>query len=75
VIAHAGGWDELLLAAAAVILVLMLRPRRRGGGEPTGPGPCLYCDMDLPVGTERCPLCGFRVPRARATGSPTGGGR
>jgi hypothetical protein len=75
VIAHAGGWDELLLAAAAVILVLMLRPRRRGGGAPPDPGPCLYCDLALPAGVERCPRCGFRVPRARATGSPIGGGR
>ena len=74
-IAHAGGWDELLLAAAAVILVLMLRPRRREGTEPAGPGPCLYCDLELAAGTERCPRCGFRVPRARATGSPTAGER
>jgi hypothetical protein len=75
VLAHAGGWDELLLGAAAVILLLMLRPRRRVDGNEPADGPCLYCGLDLPAGFERCPRCGFRARRAPATGSPTAGER
>ena len=73
VLAHAGGWDELLLAAAAVILVVMLRPRRREGSVSVAEGPCLDCGRHLRAGTKRCPECGFRPPRA--TSSPTDAAR
>jgi hypothetical protein len=74
VLAHAGGWDELLLAAAAITLLVMLRPRRRGGAA-VAEGPCLYCGRHLRAGTDRCPGCGFRPPRAPATLSPTDAAR
>jgi hypothetical protein len=71
VLAHQGGWDELLLAAGIVLAVLgtsAFRTRRRGRGAGAArarPGACPYCDAPLPPGTARCAECGFRVPSER----------
>jgi hypothetical protein len=69
VLAHQGGWDEMLVAAGLVLAVMgmgRLRRRReaRGGNGTTGPAPapdiCAYCGAPVPPGVERCPSCGFR---------------
>lgn len=61
-IAHAGGWDELLIAVGAVLVVVvprMISERRRRRREQTeAPGACLNCDAELPAEAERCPACG-----------------
>jgi hypothetical protein len=70
-IAHQGGWDELLLPALVVALVLavpMIRRRRRAAG-PTRPEPrverdpdaCAYCGAAVHEADQRCPACGFRL--------------
>lgn len=75
VLAHQGGWDELLLPALIVALVLAVpavrRRRRAEGDEPVqeeqSPGPekeaCSYCGDPVAQAGERCPSCGFRVRR------------
>ena len=67
-IAHAGGWDEILIPVAILGFLgyWLLRNRRvgesDGGGEPArGPSTCAYCDARIAAGVERCPTCGFRV--------------
>lgn len=73
-LAHEGGWDELLLAAGIVLAFLGASAwrgrRRRQGPGGTGapgmrPGVCPYCEAALPSGVGRCPACGFRVPERR----------
>jgi hypothetical protein len=70
ILAHQGGWDEMLVAAGLVLAVMgagRLRRRRgerRSGGRTPhrdGVDRCAYCDEPLPEGAERCPACGFRV--------------
>jgi hypothetical protein len=70
VLAHQGGWDELLIAAALVAGVLgVSRLRRRGRtaerSAPPEPDPaaCAYCGAHLEAGDERCSSCGFRARR------------
>jgi hypothetical protein len=76
-LAHQGGWDEMLLAAALVLLMLgVSRWRRRGTAgrpargveiaapEPPDPDACSYCGDALEPEAERCPSCGFRVRRS-----------
>ena len=74
-LAHQGGWDELLLPALVVALVLLVpalrRRRRAGSDEPAEEGPrvghepgtCSFCGGRVAPTDERCPACGFRVTR------------
>ena len=70
ILAHQGGWDEMLVAVGLVLAVMgagRLRRRReeRRSGARTphddGVERCAYCDEPLPEEAERCPACGFRV--------------
>jgi hypothetical protein len=69
VMAHAGGWDEILILVAILAFLgyglLRKRPEdesdeEAGRGRP-GPTTCAYCDARVPPGEARCPTCGFRV--------------
>ena len=64
VLAHAGGFDEIVLGVGVVLLFLMYRSSKaeRDANEPEE-GPCLYCGTHLGPGVERCPECGFRARR------------
>ena len=69
-LAHAGGWDELLIAVGAVLVVvlprvIMERRRRSREAAPTD-GPCLYCGAALEPGAARCATCGFKTHRANS---------
>ena len=67
-LAHQGGWDELLLAAGLVFAMLAVsRFRRRTPPVPPPPPPktqpddaCAYCGTALEPDDIRCPSCGFR---------------
>ena len=65
-LAHQGGWDEMLLAAGLVLGMLGIsRFRRRSTRKPPGALPdgiCEYCGAALDPADERCPSCGFRKP-------------
>jgi hypothetical protein len=70
VLAHQGGWDEMLVAAGLVLAVIgMGRLRRRrearkdGSAQAAAPAPdrCPYCGEPLPEQAVRCPSCGFRI--------------
>jgi hypothetical protein len=65
-LAHQGGWDELLLTAGLVLAMLGLsRFRRRMAKPPPRRLPdnmCAYCGAALEPGEIRCPSCGFRTP-------------
>ena len=63
-LAHAGGWDELLIAAGAVMLFVLFRSTRAPREDQPKTGPCLYCGHHLGPDVERCPECGFRALRA-----------
>ena len=62
-IAHAGGWDEIVIAVGAVLLFLLFRSTRAKAMAEPGDGPCLYCGRHLSRDMERCPECGFRTRR------------
>jgi hypothetical protein len=72
VLAHQGGWDEILLPAIVVLgLLWYSRARRRrersdaadeGTSEGGTTAACRYCGAALPEDASRCPACGFRVP-------------
>jgi hypothetical protein len=64
VLAHAGGWDELLIALGAVLLFVLFRSTRAPREDQPSTGPCLYCGHHLGPDVERCPECGFRALRA-----------
>jgi hypothetical protein len=64
VLAHAGGWDELLIAVGAVLLFVLFRSTRAPREDQPATGPCLYCGRQLGPDVERCPECGFRALRA-----------
>lgn len=64
-IAHAGGWDELLIAGGAILLFLLFRSTRAPRETQPETGPCLYCGRQLGPDVERCPECGFRALRAK----------
>jgi predicted amidophosphoribosyltransferase len=63
-LAHQGGWDELLLAAGLVLAMLgVSRLRRRAGTTPRSQPDdvCPYCGKALEPDAVRCPSCGFRT--------------
>jgi MYXO-CTERM domain-containing protein len=67
VLAHQGGWDEILLPAL-VVLGLLWASRRRQRREAAAAAPeepriatCAYCGARLTEDARRCPSCGFRV--------------
>lgn len=70
-LAHQGGWDELLLAAALVLGMLGIsRLRRRSARTPVDRAgrpadrdgdACAYCGASLAPADSRCPSCGFRT--------------
>jgi hypothetical protein len=72
VLAHQGGWDEILIPAIAVLAMLGVgRLRRRRGSAAAGAdragavaGACAYCGAVVPDGAARCPACGFRTAGA-----------
>ena len=74
VIAHAGGWDEILITVAILAFlgywVLRKRPEDesedQAGPDRTGPSTCAYCGARVPAGEGRCPTCGFRVRTPKA---------
>jgi hypothetical protein len=69
-LAHQGGWDEILLTVGLVLGMLgVSRLRRRGtrtqtGSQPPPPPPttdrCAYCGAELAPADVRCSSCGFR---------------
>jgi hypothetical protein len=64
-LAHQGGWDELLLTAGLVLAMLgVSRLRRRGATSRSHPDACAYCGEALEPGAVRCPSCGFRIGEA-----------
>jgi hypothetical protein len=64
-LAHQGGWDELLLPMAVVAIVFLapslLRHRRAAAEARTIPGTCAYCGEPFGAGARRCSSCGFRA--------------
>jgi hypothetical protein len=65
-LAHQGGWDEMLLTAGLVLGMLAIsRFRRRTTRRPPRALPddrCEYCGAALEPADVRCPSCGFRKP-------------
>ncbi len=66
VLAHQGGWDEILLAGVLVLMMLGFSRLRRRRHERTPspaahPNACAYCGAALEPDAERCSACGFRV--------------
>ena len=64
-IAHQGGWDEVLLPTIAVLGLLWFTRRRRRDDAVVPPAAypevCGYCGAELPEHARRCSSCGFRV--------------
>jgi len=69
-LAHQGGWDDLLLPALLVLGLIaypMLRDRRRGQPVAERVRPvqgCAYCGGRIGPDDARCLRCGFRTPHA-----------
>lgn len=73
-LAHQGGWDEVLLTSVLVLGMLgVSRLRRRDAGTPTDSQPprpvstrdvCAYCGAHLAPADLRCSCCGFRTGEA-----------
>ncbi|HEX5936614.1 MAG TPA: hypothetical protein VFZ75_02820 [Actinomycetota bacterium] len=67
-LAHQGGWDELLIAGAVVLVLLGIsRLRRRRAKPPPHEVPesvCAFCGAALDPSETRCPSCGFRRSEA-----------
>ena len=65
-LAHQGGWDELLLTAGLVLgMLAIMRFRRRRTVTPPPAlqeDACEYCGAALDPAEDRCPSCGFRKP-------------
>jgi hypothetical protein len=64
-LAHQGGWDEILLTVGLVLGMLGLSRWRRRARTPPDPAPgadvCTYCGTSVTPGDVRCPSCGFRT--------------
>jgi hypothetical protein len=66
ILAHQGGWDEMLVAAGLVMAILAFsrfRRRRSEGAAPPRERPhdvCAYCGAALQPDEVRCPSCGFQ---------------
>jgi len=64
-LAHQGGWDEMLLPFAVLLVVFgapaLLRRRRAARAGAPGGGTCAYCGAVLRAGDRRCERCGFRA--------------
>jgi hypothetical protein len=69
-LAHQGGWDEILLTVGLVLGMLGLSRWRRRNRTPSEAAPappasgenvCAYCGTSLTPGYVRCPSCGFRT--------------
>jgi hypothetical protein len=77
-LAHQGGWDEILLTAALVLGMLgVSRYRRRSGRAPHVTSPtatdrfvCGYCGASLAPTDVRCPSCGFRTHPTEGEADP-----
>jgi len=62
-LAHQGGWDEVLLPAILLLLFLGLASARRGrrsGSHRAASPDCLYCGKRFEAGESRCRECGLR---------------
>lgn len=63
-LAHQGGWDEMLIAGAVVLVMLGISRLRRRRREPRATevrgDVCAYCGAALQPSEARCPSCGFR---------------
>jgi hypothetical protein len=79
-LAHQGGWDELLLTVGFVVAMLgVSRLRRRSArrspdpmpalapapGPPRSADACAYCGTALTPDDVVCPACGFHRSAAR----------
>jgi hypothetical protein len=69
-LAHQGGWDEILLTVGLVLGMLGLSRWRRRNRTPSDASPprpasggnvCAYCGASLTPNDARCPSCGFRT--------------
>jgi hypothetical protein len=69
-LAHQGGWDELLLTFALILGLLgVSRLWRRSARSPRASQPpstpgidlCAYCGAELAPEAVRCSSCGFRT--------------
>jgi ribosomal protein L32 len=66
-LAHQGGWDEILLTVGLVLGMLGLSRWRRRTRTSSDPTPiteanvCAYCGGSLTPDDVRCPSCGFRT--------------
>ena len=75
-LAHQGGWDEILLTSGLILGMLgVSRLRRRSTDAPTVSQPppppstadlCAYCGAELTPADIRCASCGFRSGEAAA---------
>lgn len=71
-LAHQGGWDEILLTVGLVLGMLGLSRWRRRPRPPSDQTPtptleanvCAYCGTSLTPDDVRCPACGFRTRAA-----------
>ena len=78
-LAHQGGWDEMLVAAGLVLGMLAFsRFRRRREDERGEQGPrerppdvCAYCGAALGPDEVRCPSCGFQRTPPPSAPPPT----
>ena len=63
-LAHQGGWDEILLAAGLVLAMLGVSRLRRRPATTQRKQPddvCEYCGEALERDAARCPSCGFHT--------------